>query len=524
MIAGTYAGHAGLVYAASPENMSQLLEAPAAWHEHAYLVQGERRISHAAFRSAIPRAAAQLSARGVARGDRVMLHSYNRPEFALATWGAWWLGAVPVYANRWWSRTEIEHAVAVTSPAQLLSDAPELLEGCGPVLYLNDLSEALHDTSMPEAPVAETNIDDPGLILFTSGSSGTPKAVELSVRALIVNQQNILVRSGRLPIADGSGAELRTSVLSTPLFHVGGSSRLLTTLLTGGRLVLTEGRFDATEVLRLIESERAHSWGGVPTMAIRVLEHPDFESYDLTSLESLPIGGAPLPPDLARRVTSKLPQLRDRGLANTWGMTETGGFATVAGTAVLRERPGTVGKPYPVVELRIDDADETGSGEILVRSPTVMLRYVGVEDGALTDDGWLRTGDVGHLDDDGYLYVGGRRKDIIIRGGENISCPQVEQHLLTHPSVAEAAAFGIPHDDLGEELVAAITCRTGRTVDAQALREHCAGKLAYFAIPTRWHISAASLPTLAGDKLDKMTIRANFMASQRAPRRGCTEC
>jgi acyl-CoA synthetase (AMP-forming)/AMP-acid ligase II len=206
--------------------------------------------------------------------------------------------------------------------------------------------------------------------------------------------------------------------------------------------------------------------------------------------------------------------LQKRGLANTWGMTETGGFMTVAGNVDLHTRPGTVGRPYPVVEVRIGDPDDGGSGEVLVRAPTVMLGYLGIDDGTVDAEGWLHTGDLGHLDDDGYLYLDGRSKDIVIRGGENIACAHIEQHLLRHPSVIEAAVFGVPHDDLGEELAAAVTHRVGESVDADTLRAHCAESLAYFEIPTQWRIGDTALPTLAGEKLDKKSIKSDYLASR----------
>lgn len=515
VVDGRYAGHPGLLYDVSPAALRELLDSDSHhhWGDRDYLVQGDRRISHRVFRATVPAAAALLVDAGVQRGDRVMLHTYNRPEFVLATWAAWWIGAVPVYANRWWSASEIEHGLRVTTPALVLSDAPELIKAHCPVVQLTTLDSLWATNASGPRSADDVALDEPGLILFTSGSSGAPKAVELSVRSLIANQQNLLGRSRKLPQYFDHTAPQKVSLVCTPLFHIGGVSNLLTNLITGGRLVLTAGRFDTTEILRLIETEQVQTWGGVPTMAIRLLEHPDFESYDLTSLRSFPLGGAPLPAALLERMMAKLPQLKKRGLANTWGMTETGGFMTVAGNADLHARPGTVGKPYPVVELRISDPDEHGSGEVLVRAPTVMLGYVGIDDGTVDAGGWLHTGDLGHLDDDGYLYLDGRSKDIVIRGGENIACVHVEQHLLRHPSVIEVAVFGVPHDELGEELVAVVSHRAGEPVDAESLRAHCAGQLAYFEIPSLWRISDSPLPTLAGEKLDKKAIRANFLAS-----------
>ncbi|MBD0859819.1 acyl--CoA ligase [Gordonia sp. zg691] len=512
VVEGTYAGHPGRLYEPSPRSFAEMLASVGTFDGRDYLVQGDRRISHPDFRAAIPVAAKVLAEAGVGRGDRVMIHCYNCPEFVLATWAAWWLGAVPVYANRWWSSTEIEHALAVAEPVVVLSDAPELVSKARRVEPLSIVAQAWSAEAATDPLAAISGrLDDPALVLFTSGSSGAPKAVELSMRSVITNQHNLLARSRRLPQHADPAAPQSVTLVCTPLFHIGGVSNALTNLITGGRLVLTVGRFDAGEILRLIESEKVQSWGGVPTMAVRVLEHPDFDSHDLSSLRSFPLGGAPLPATLLERMTAKLPQLKKRGLANTWGMTETGGFMTVAGNADLEARPGTVGRPYPIVDVCIGDPDAKGVGEVLVRSATVMLGYIGIDDGTVDSDGWLHTGDLGHLDDDGYLYLDGRSKDIVIRGGENIACAHVEQGILSHPAVVEAAVFGIPHDDLGEELVAAVTIRVGESVTADELKTHCRTTLAYFEVPTLWQIGDTPLPTLAGEKLDKKTIKTRFV-------------
>ncbi|MCR5980592.1 AMP-binding protein [Gordonia jinghuaiqii] len=510
VVDGHYAGHPGRVYAQTPSSLVEVLNSAGRWEGRDYLVQGDRRISHPQFRDAVPAAAALLAAAGVTPGDRVMLHCYNRPEFALATWATWWLGAVPVYANRWWSAGEIAHAVDVTAPALILADAPSNMPPGSAVRDLAELESCWEATRSVE-PASGIDLDSTALILFTSGSSGAPKAVQLSVRSVIANQHNLLARSRRLPQHLDADAPQTVTLVCTPLFHIGGVSNILTNLIIGGRLVLTEGKFDAGEILDLIEAERVQSWGGVPTMAVRLLEHPEFADHDLSSLRSFPLGGAPLPAALLERMVAKLPQLKKRGLANTWGMTETGGFMTVAGNADLEQRPGTVGRPYPVVEMRIDNPDETGSGEVLVRAPTIMLGYLGIDDGTVDADGWLHTGDLGHLDADGYLFLDGRSKDIVIRGGENIACVHVEQALLSHPAVVEAAVFGIPHDDLGEELAAAITHRAGRPVTSEELVAHCRKTLAYFEVPSQWQIGEAPLPTLAGEKLNKKAIRATFI-------------
>ncbi len=509
---GSYGGHAGLVYDQSPSTFDDLVSGTEVWTDRTFLVHGERRVTFAGFRAAAHAAREYLAGIGIGPGDRVMIFGYNSPEWVVALWALWLSGAVPVLANRWWSRAEIDHAVRHLAPRHVLSDTG--LAVATPCSPLSDLGAAF-DTGDEFSPSVDTDGDAAALILFTSGSSGMPKAVELSRLSVICNQHDIMQRTGRLPhLLDGNSVQV-VSLATTPMFHVGGLSSLLTHFLTGGKIVMTEGRFDAGQILALIEREGIQVWGAVPTMAIRILEHPDFESFDLSSLKSWPLGGAPVTTALLDRIRTKLPRLRDRGLSNTWGMTEAGGFLTVADARDLAVHPGTVGRPYPVVEIRIADPDAHGMGEVLARSPTVMNGYVGVGDAVNAEtvdaDGWLHSGDLGHLTEDGYLFIDGRSKDVVIRGGENIACPHVEAAIATHPAVVEVAALGISHPDLGEELVAVVVHQAGgEPPSAEDLTAHVAGVLSYFAIPTRWEVRAEPLPTLAGEKVDKKSLATSF--------------
>lgn len=509
VVDGTYAGHPGLLHEPRPRRLGDLFVGTERWADRELFVQGERRIRHGEFRRAIPAAAARLAEHGVTSGDRVFLLAYNSPEFALVTWACWWLGAVPVLANRWWGPEELRHGLQLARPVLTVSDLPDPAP-LGPAHLALTSFQACYGESAALDARNGGDEDAHALVLFTSGSSGMPKGVVLSQRSVIANQHNLLRRSRRLPqhLADDSNQAV--TLVVTPLFHIGGVSNILTAVITGARLVLTEGRFDPAQVLELIERERVQTWGGVPTMAVRVLEHPDLAKRDLSSLRSWPLGGAPLPPTLLERMTTRLPQLAQRGLANTWGMTESGGFVTVAGNADLAARPGTVGRPYPCAELRIGEPDDQGVGEVLLRSPTVMLGYLELDDGTVDPQGWLHTGDLGHLDDDGYLFLDGRSKDIVIRGGENIACAHVEAALLEHPDVIEAAVFGIPDDDLGEELVAAVRHRPGVELAGDDLHAFLRDRLAYFAVPAKWQLGVEPFPTLAGEKVDKRTLRSGF--------------
>ena len=510
---GHYGGHPGLVYDRGPSTFEDLVEGTTMWTDRTFLVHGERRIDFAHFRSAVRAARTHLVGLGLRPGDRVMVLGYNSPEWIVALWALWCSGAVPVLANRWWSAAEIDHAVGLLAPPHVLTDTELSIRT--PCSALDDLRPAFES---PDEAVTSTSVPDgdaTALILFTSGSSGMPKAVELSRRSVICNQHDILGRTGRFPHLMAVDSPQVVSLATTPMFHVGGLSSLLTHFLTGGKIVMTEGRFDPGQILELIQRERIQIWGAVPTMAIRILSHPDFESFDLSSLKSWPLGGAPVTTALLDRIRAKLPRLRERGLSNTWGMTEAGGFLTVADAGDLVRHPGTVGRPYPVVEVRIAEPDTDGVGEVLARSPTVMNGYVGLDAAAQAEtvdaDGWLHTGDLGHLTDDGYLFIDGRSKDVVIRGGENIACPHVEAAIATHPAVVEVAALGIPHPDLGEELVAVVVHHADAAPPTgEDLAAHVSGVLSYFAIPTRWEIRASALPTLAGEKVDKKSLARSF--------------
>lgn len=505
---GRYGGHAGLLYDGGPTTFEDLVAGTESWTDRVFLVHGERRVTYAGFRSAVGAAREILAAKGIGVGDRVVVFGYNTPEWIVALWATWLHGAVPVLANRWWSEAEIEHAARLLEPRHVFSDGHFPADVA--VSRLDELRTAF-DTVAEPLPAPVTDADDTALILFTSGSSGMPKAVELSRRSTIANQHNVLGRGGRLPHLLDAQSPQAVSLATTPMFHIGGLTSLLNHFLTGGRIVMAQGRFDPGEVMTLIERERIQIWGAVPTMAVRVLAHPAFDDFDLSSLKSWPLGGAPVTTDLLDRIRAKLPNLRQRGLSNTWGMTEAGGFLTAGDARDMALHPGTVGRPYGVVELRIADPDPDGVGEVLARSPTVMNGYAGLaDDGTVDADGWLHTGDLGHLTDDGYLFIDGRAKDVVIRGGENIACPHVEHAIASHPDVVEVAALGVPHADLGEELVAVVVHRPGAPVTAEDLTAHVSGVLAYFAVPTRWEIRTDPLPTLAGEKVDKKSLARSF--------------
>jgi acyl-CoA synthetase (AMP-forming)/AMP-acid ligase II len=364
----------------------------------------------------------------------------------------------------------------------------------------------------PPRPAPGTE-DDPAVILFTSGTSGPPKGAVLPHRSVVALQHTLLHVTRQLPHTLTADSPREVALQTGPLFHIGGVQALVRSFLLGGTLVFPKGRFDPTEVLDLIETEGVHRWGGVPTMISRVLNDPSIEGRDLSTVRAMSLGGAPVLPEIVTRIKARFPNV-ERGVSQVYGLSEAGGTITAASGRDLTERPGTAGRPLPIVELRIERPDEKGTGEVLARTPTQMLGYWGqspdggIDAGVVDDDGWVHTGDLGHLDDDGYLFITGRLKDLIIRGGENIASTHVEDVLLKHPDVREVAVCGRPDADLGEIVAAAVVVDPASTVTIPELRSFAAEYLAYFEVPSSWWLRTEPLPSNDVGKVQKRQLLA----------------
>jgi acyl-CoA synthetase (AMP-forming)/AMP-acid ligase II len=497
------------MYTSRPRCVTEVLEFCDRWGSRPYIIQGKETLTFAELRRAITAKAADLRANGVTYGDRIFVLGWNSPEWVVSFWACLCVGAVPVLANTWWSRDELGRGLEALEPVLTLGDsatAAKMPSGwtCENWAYPDPASlQAI----TPMACHGNRNEEETALIIFTSGTSGSPKAVVLSHRAILARLQMTLHITRKLPHQiKQEGHDI--TLITGPLFHVGSMQTLLRAIVVGDTLVLSKGRYDPADVIRLIERHKIKRWNAVPTMVSRVLDQPDLSSHDLSSLKSISIGGAPVHAELMQRMRVGLPSVSPR-IPTGYGLTENGGQATAAAGSEDIEHLGSTGKPLPCVEIRFLPHPGLPDGEILLRSPTQMSGYYGLDQSPIDEEGWLHTGDLGRLDDKGNLWITGRSKDMIIRGGENIAPVAIERALMTIPSVTEVVVFGIPHPDLGEEVMAVVVTEND-TLTVEQLQQEVRPKISSFAVPTRWKLQRDPLPTNHTGKVDKVAISAHF--------------
>jgi len=466
-------------------------------------------------------AAAFRERHGIGPGSRVAILAANCPEWVLAAWATIALGGTVVAMNGWWQGDEILYGLDLADPHLLVADRRRLERIAGhaidvPTIVVED-DFADIEAHAPAAPLPADPIDEdaPAAILFTSGTTGRPKGAISTHRNFIAFMQISFTSGaiGTLMYPPEKPPTPPVSVTASPLFHVSGfQSCALMGPATGAKYVWATGRFDPEKIFRLTLEEGVTRWGGVPTQLWRLLEHPDFEPGEFQQITSTGGGGSVFSPELQRLVREKLPQAANE-LNVGYGLTECAGLCTMARGDLLSEFPDTVGRALPTCGVAIfDDSGmrlpDGEDGNICIRGPGVMPGYWRNEDAtreAFFDDGWLRSGDIGHLRD-GLLFLASRKRDMIIRGGENVYPIEIENRLEEHPDVHEAAVVGVEHRSLGQEIKAIVVPQPGAVPDAEVLKRHVGETLAAFKVPAYVEIREALLPRNASGKVLKAVL------------------
>jgi acyl-CoA synthetase (AMP-forming)/AMP-acid ligase II len=495
------------------------------------VVAGDERLTFADLDAWSDRVAHALAGRGIAKGDRVGIAMRNCPSWIVAYMGAIKAGAVATLLNGWWQIHELDHALNLTEPALVIADAPRAariatLAGEYELLTLpieKHLGEALApllDGAPDDAQLPDIDPDDEATILFTSGSTGEAKGALSTHRAVttgvyayatsLMTMLGVLERDGTPP------ANPPRTLLNVPLFHVTGEVPVMLNSFVIGRGMVLMAKWDAAEALRLIERERITYFVGVPTMSLELMNHPDHDKYDTSTLTDLAAGGAARPVSHVERLRGAFPNAQP---ALGYGLTETNAVGCGNFWSNYAAKPASTGRAQkPFVEMAIlgqgDAHLPSGErGEIAIRSAANIKCYWRDETAtaaAFTADGYIKTGDIGFVDEDGYLFIVDRKKDIIIRGGENISTAEVEAAVYGCEGVSEACVFGIPDERLGEVPVAVVHPRSDGGLDEEALRAFLATKLAAYKVPARFHFSAEPLPRLGTGKIDRVALKQQY--------------
>jgi long-chain acyl-CoA synthetase len=519
------------VFSRTPPSLRALFATARGRGDAIFLVYEDERWSFADVMARVDALAAGLVSRyGIAPGDRVAIAMRNYPEWVVAFAAITSIGAISVSLNAWWTSDELDYALRDSGSRVVIADA-ERVARIAPLLPGSDLrviavraAGALpagvarwEDALVPGAAMPEVEVlpDADATILYTSGTTGHPKGAVSTHRAVLSALLAFACRAA-INSAMGEGppkshAWPTSFVLVVPLFHVTGCVPVLLSCFAAGCKLVMMHKWDPARALELIERERVTNFVGVPTQSWDLLECPDFARRDTASLVSVGGGGAPAPPELVRRVDRSFRTARPN---IGYGMTETNAYGPGnSGDDYLR-KPTSCGRVVPTVELRVTDAegrvlgtDEVG--EIWFRGPNLIRGYWGKPEATAETlvNGWLRSGDIGRIDAEGFVYVQDRAKDMVLRAGENVYCAEVEAAIYEHPSVYEAAVFGLPHARLGEEVAAAIVLKPGASLEPEGLRAFLAQHLAPFKIPTRIELRADSLPRNPAGKILKRALR-----------------
>ena len=517
--------------------------ANASFGDREFVVYEDERVTYAAWHRAVATLAHALQERGVKKGDRVALAMRNLPEWPVAFFAAAVTGAIVVPLNAWWTGEELAFGLADSGAAVLICDAERwdrispykaempalahvMVARAGaaamaePAITLESIIGSpksyadLADLPLPDVAIAP---DDAATIFYTSGTTGKPKGALGSHRNLLTNGFSsaysgaaTMLRRGE-PLPEPS---IRASLLVIPMFHVTAcSASMIPTIQAGHKIVLLH-KWDTVKAFEIIEREKINATGGVPFIAWQLIEHPDREKYDLSSIDAISYGGAPSAPELV----SKIYEIFGAFPGNGWGMTETMATVTSHVAEDYLNRPDSCGPAVAVSDVKIMSEDGSTElpvgevGELWARGPQIVKGYWNRPDATAETfvDGWVRTGDLARIDDEGFCFIVDRAKDMIIRGGENIYSSEVENILYEHPAVTDAALIGIPHQTLGEEPAAVVHLAPGMTASEDELREYVSARLAKFKVPVKIIFTEDTLPRNANGKILKRDLKALF--------------
>ncbi|SDE61528.1 long-chain acyl-CoA synthetase [Blastococcus fimeti] len=525
------------VFRHAPPSMREVFAMARAHGDAPYLVFGdERRSFNETFAEADAFAAALVERYGVKKGDRVAIAMRNFPEWVEAFIAILSVGAISVSMNAWWTEDELDFALEdsgttvvvadeqraklAAASAQRLGARIVVVRASAPIEGADRWEDVVvPGTALPDVAVVP---DDDATILYTSGTTGRPKGAVSTHRALVNTVMGFLARgmvAALVTPPEDPDAPPGGAILAVPLFHVTGCVAVMLGSLVAGRKLAIMYKWDPEAALELIESERLSAFVGVPTQSIDMLQHPRFAEYDTSSLVSVGGGGAPTPPALIANIDSSF---KAASPGFSYGMTETNALGpSLAGQDAL-DKPMAAGRvPLPMeAEIRdpstFDVLPVGERGEIWFRGANLIRGYWNRPDATAETivDGWLRTGDIGHLDDEGLVYVDDRLKDMVLRGGENVYCAEVEAAIYEHPSVMEAAVLGVPHERLGEEVATVIVLNDGSSLTKDELVGFLGERLASFKIPTVIDIRTTALPRNPAGKFLKRELRGELEPQQ----------
>ena len=544
-------------FAAAPPTMRAVWELSAGYADKAYIVFEDEQYTYAEAHAQVRKLAAHLAAKGVHHGDRVALAMRNYPEWVIGYWATASLGAAVVGMNAWWTPHEMEYALDDSHPKVLIVD-DERFERASHILNAVRvrLPHAMHLISVrPERelpddattwtevmaaddpltlPEVDIDPDDDVTIFYTSGTTGFPKGAQLTHRGSVDNMLDIAfmatavsmaeqkaVAAGDLPAPTTAPAAPPPPVFmaATPLFHVTACNcRLHPATLTGAKIVLMY-KWDTGRALELIERERVTNFSGVPTMGRELLMHPDWASRDTSSLQGIAGGGSAVQPDLVKKIAGAL----DGGQPSTgYGMTETHGIITANSSRFYLAKPASCGPVVPVLEWKLVDEDGNdiapdpeAIGVLCVRGSIVIKGYLNRAEATADSirDGWLNTGDIARVDEDGWVFIVDRAKDMVIRGGENVYCSEVEAAIYHHDAVAEAIVFGVPDERLGEAVAAVIVLRPDASLTAEELQQFLSTDLSAYKIPSKVWFRDEPIPRNASGKFLKREVRDQILGT-----------